>query len=188
MPRAVKDKKTGLTPKQTLFCELVAFDPEMSLSDAYRSAYNCARMKAGTINRRANELVNSGMIAAMVATLRERRAKRVEIDADYVLRRLGEIDSLDVADILEDDGTLLPISKWPKPFRTLVSAIDVAEISAGGNVLGLLKKIKLPDKVRNLELIGKHVDVQAFKDRVEIFDGDTITKEQRDKMNRELFR
>jgi len=33
-------------------------------------------------------------------------------------------------------------------------------------MLGILKKIKWPDKVRNLELFGKHVTVQAFKDNV----------------------
>ena len=30
----------------------------------------------------------------------------------------------------------------------------------------LLKKIKWPDKVKNLELLGRHVSVQAFKDNV----------------------
>lgn len=29
----------------------------------------------------------------------------------------------------------------------------------------LLKKIKWPDKVKNLELLGKHVSVQAFKEQ-----------------------
>ncbi|MFW8217264.1 terminase small subunit, partial [Klebsiella pneumoniae] len=32
----------------------------------------------------------------------------------------------------------------------------------------ILKKIKWPDKVKNLELIGKHVDVNAFKERMEV--------------------
>lgn len=32
----------------------------------------------------------------------------------------------------------------------------------------ILKKIKWPDKVKNLELIGKHVDVNAFKERTEV--------------------
>ncbi len=32
----------------------------------------------------------------------------------------------------------------------------------------ILKKIKWPDKVKNLELIGKHVDVMAFKERMEV--------------------
>ena len=31
----------------------------------------------------------------------------------------------------------------------------------------ILKKIKWPDKVKNLELIGKHVDVNAFRERLE---------------------
>lgn len=31
----------------------------------------------------------------------------------------------------------------------------------------LLKKIKWPDKVKNLELLGKHVSVQAFKEQME---------------------
>ena len=31
-----------------------------------------------------------------------------------------------------------------------------------------LQKIKWPDKVKNLELIGKHVDVNAFRERLEI--------------------
>jgi phage terminase small subunit len=35
-------------------------------------------------------------------------------------------------------------------------------------LVGILKKIKWPDKVKNLELIGKHVDVNAFKERVEV--------------------
>ena len=37
----------------------------------------------------------------------------------------------------------------------------------GGTTL-MLKGVKWPDKVRNLELIGKHVSVGAFKDRVEV--------------------
>ncbi|MCG6527916.1 terminase small subunit, partial [Vibrio parahaemolyticus] len=32
----------------------------------------------------------------------------------------------------------------------------------------ILKKVKWPDKVKNLELIGKHVDVNAFKERMEV--------------------
>ena len=38
---------------------------------------------------------------------------------------------------------------------------------AEGNTAALLKKIKWPGKVKNLELIGKHITVQVFKDQVE---------------------
>ncbi|GAB3287837.1 terminase small subunit [Parahaliea aestuarii] len=32
---------------------------------------------------------------------------------------------------------------------------------------GLLKKIKWPDKLRNLELLGKHVAVGAFRETID---------------------
>ena len=61
----------------------------------------------------------------------------------------------------------MPVSLWPKVWRTTLSGLDVVEMSAEGNTAALLKKIKWPDKVKNLELIGKHISVQAFKEQVE---------------------
>ena len=40
-------------------------------------------------------------------------------------------------------------------------------MSAEGSTAALLKKIKWPDKVKNLELLGKHIDVNAFKETVD---------------------
>ncbi|WP_017445814.1 terminase small subunit [Gayadomonas joobiniege] len=102
------------------------------------------------------------------------RNERNNIDADYVLRRLIEIDEMDVLDIMNDDMTLKPLNDWPKAWRTTVTGIDVMEIAHLSDVdktEAMLKKIKWPDKVKNLELLGKHVSVQAFKDKHEI-DGD----------------
>ena len=42
---------------------------------------------------------------------------------------------------------------------------DIAEMASADSA-ALLKKIKWPDKVKNLELLGRHVSVQAFKDNV----------------------
>jgi phage terminase small subunit len=39
------------------------------------------------------------------------------------------------------------------------------EMASEGNAAALLKKIKWPDKVKNLELLGKHISVQAFKEQ-----------------------
>lgn len=40
-------------------------------------------------------------------------------------------------------------------------------MAGGEETETILKKIKWPDKLKNLELLGRHVDVQAFKDKVE---------------------
>ncbi|MDF3788739.1 terminase small subunit, partial [Enterobacter hormaechei] len=66
---------------------------------------------------------------------------------------------------------LRPVSEWPSSWRRYLSGFDVAEMFEGRGeereMVGLLKKIKWPNKVKNLELLGKHVDVMAFKEQVE---------------------
>ncbi|NUW71408.1 terminase small subunit [Vibrio mediterranei] len=107
-----------------------------------------------------------------VQQAKQNRVERTEIDSDYVLKRLVEIDEMDVLDILSDDGGLKPISEWPKTWRQFIGGFEIAELWEGRGddkeQLGLLKKIKWPDKVKNLELIGKHVAVGAFANRIEI--------------------
>ncbi|AZC09441.1 terminase small subunit [Acinetobacter nosocomialis] len=106
-----------------------------------------------------------------IAYLNGQRLKRVDVDADYVLRRLVEIDQMDVLDIMDDKFCLKPISEWPKVWRQFVSNIENNEEFEGygedREQSGWLKKIKWPDKVKNLELLGKHIAVGAFKESVE---------------------
>ncbi|MDR5611369.1 MAG: terminase small subunit, partial [Arsenophonus sp.] len=64
-----------------------------------------------------------------------------------------------------ESGDLRPIKDWPKVWRTTLSGFDIAAIRVDG-AEALLKKIKWPDKIKNLELLGKHVSVQAFRDQI----------------------
>lgn len=118
----------------------------------------------------ARLLTNDNISFAIAKAIGERN-KRLKIDQDYVLQRLLAIDRMDIADILEDDGALKPVKEWPQIWRQFVSGIDVSELFDGKGEerkhIGVLKKIKWPDKLKNLGLIGKHVNVQAWKDRIE---------------------
>ena len=58
-----------LTDKQEKFAQAVALEG-MSLSDAYRSAYDTARMKDKTINEKASRMAADGNIGARIAELR----------------------------------------------------------------------------------------------------------------------
>ncbi|MDR5867934.1 terminase small subunit [Halomonas koreensis] len=156
-------------------------------SEAYRQAFKAAgRMKPADIASSASRLLKNVNVASRVSELQEVVAKKAEeefsVDATYVLKRLVEIDQMDVADILADDGSILPVKQWPKAWRRTLSAMDVAELWEGygeeREQTGLLKKIKWPDKVKNLELLGKHVDVQAFKERTELSGGLSMTHEE----------
>ncbi|HEM6735046.1 TPA: terminase small subunit [Citrobacter amalonaticus] len=151
----------ALTDKQEMFCREYLIDLNATQA-AIRAGYS-----AKTANRTASENLSKPDIQSRIAELKAKRNEDVSINAQYVLNRLVEIDQMDVLDILTSTGDLMPVSLWPKVWRTTLSGLDVVEMSAEGNTAALLKKIKWPDKVKNLELIGKHISVQAFKEQVE---------------------
>lgn len=149
----------ALTDKQEMFCREYLVDLNATQA-AIRAGYSVK-----TANRTASENLSKPDIQNRIAELKLQRNEDVGIDAAYVLKRLVEIDRMDVLDILLPNGELKPIKDWPKTWRTTLSGIDVTEMS--GDTPGFIKKIKWPDKVKNLELLGKHISVQAFSDKLE---------------------
>ncbi|EJU9822116.1 terminase small subunit [Escherichia coli] len=147
-----------LTDKQELFAREYLKDLNGTQA-AIRAGYS-----EKTANEQASRLLANVNVQKFVAELKSARVEQTGIDAAYVLRRLVEIDQMDVLDILLQNGELKPIKDWPKVWRTTLSGMDVVEMASADSA-ALLKKIKWPDKVKNLELLGKHVFVQAFKEQ-----------------------
>jgi phage terminase small subunit len=160
--------KGKLNAQMELFCQEILKDPRNQRQAAINAGYSVK-----TATQKAAGLMNLPKVVARIEELMESRNKRLRVSADYVLLRLVEIDQMDVLDILDDDGGLKPISQWPKIWRTTLSGLDINRIRMAGkndedDIESTLQKIKWPDKVKNLELIGKHVDVMAFKERIEV--------------------
>ncbi|EAO9690357.1 terminase small subunit [Salmonella enterica] len=168
-PKAPKRKSTQykpLTAMQEAYAQEYTKCPENQTQAAINAGFspNTAAVKASVMMR-------DERIQKRIAELMEERNKRLRVSADYVLLRLVEIDQMDVLDILNDDGTLKPIREWPKIWRTTLSGFDLSSTIMNmdeTSIETILKKIKWPDKVKNLELIGKHVDVNASKERLEV--------------------
>lgn len=167
--KAPKRKSTQykpLTAMQEAYAQEYTKCPENQTQAAINAGFspNTAAVKASVMMR-------DERIQKRIAELMEERNKRLRVSADYVLLRLVEIDQMDVLDILNDDGSLKPIREWPKIWRTTLSGFDLSSTIMNmdeTSIETILKKIKWPDKVKNLELIGKHVDVNAFRERLEI--------------------
>lgn len=171
MPKDPKRKSTQfkpLTVQQEDYCQEYVKCPENQTQAAINAGYS-----PNTAGKFASQNMRDARIQKRIAELMEERNKRLRVSADYVLLRLVEIDQMDVIDILDDEGGLKPISQWPKVWRTSISAVDINRIRMAmkddeEDIESTLQKIKWPDKVKNLELIGKHVDVNAFKERMEV--------------------
>ncbi|TEE71863.1 terminase small subunit [Pseudomonas aeruginosa] len=149
----------ALTKKQRLFVEEYLVDLNATQ----------AAIRAGYSTRRAAEigyqLLQRPEVAQAIQAAMAERSKRTEVEADYVIRRLREIDEMDVLDILEDDGSFRSIRDWPKAWRQFLSGIEIAELFEGRGddrrIAGVLRKVKWPDKLRNLELLSRHVGTES---------------------------
>lgn len=153
----------NLNPKQQLFVEEYLKDLNATQA-AIRAGYS-----ERTAHSQGPRLLEVVEVQAAIRAAQAERSQVTKIDAAYVLNRLGEIDQMDALDILDQEGSVKPIREWPKVWRQMISGMDVMEIAIGDSEkrMAVVKKIKWPDKIRNLELIGRHVGVQAFKDKVE---------------------
>ncbi|EFH1544859.1 terminase small subunit [Escherichia coli] len=165
-PKRKSTQYKPLTAKVEAYCQEYIKCPENQTQAAINAGYSHK-----TAAKFASQNMRDERVKKRIAELMEERNKRMRVSADYVLMRLVEIDQMDVLDILNDDGSLKPIREWPKIWRTTLSGFDLSSTIMNMNedsIETILKKIKWPDKVKNLELIGKHVDVNAFKERLEV--------------------
>jgi phage terminase small subunit len=157
-------RENKLTPKQSLFCKEYLVDLN-GAGAARRAGYAVKHADHMALN-----LIQKPQVKAEIGRLMEQRAKAVNMDAQALLGRLIDEANADVADLYEDDGTLKPVRKWPAIWRKgLVAGIEFETMRAKDDEAPAvtITKVKLSDRVRRLELIGKHVGVGAFKEKVE---------------------
>jgi phage terminase small subunit len=162
-----------LTPKQWRFVEEYLIDTCAGKA-AIRAGYS-----KKTANQQGHILLSHPGIMAAIDAAKVARSERTEIDADWVLRRLAEEADADLADLYDDNNNLKPIESWPEIWRQgLVAGVEVEALFDGfgkdRKQIGYVKKLKLSDRVRRLELIGKHIQVQAFQETVNLKGLDTL--------------
>lgn len=157
----------ALTAKQQRFVAEYLIDLNQTQA-AIRAGYS-----EKTAAEQASRLLTNVKVSEAVQAAMKARSDRTEIDADWVLKRLARDATADLADLYNENGTLKAVHEWPMAWRTgLVAGIDTVQERDGedpdGNpVYATVRKVKLLDRTKLVELIGKHVDVGAFKDKIE---------------------
>jgi phage terminase small subunit len=164
-PKPRKEKKP--TAKERRFIEEYLVDLNGTQA-AIRAGYSAK--SAASI---ASENLRKPHIAVAIMKDMQARSERTRIDADWLLTRLAEEAQADIAELYDEaTGNLKPVSAWPKIFRTgLIAGVDMELVTIGKGkkkkVITLITEFKLSDRVKRLELIGRHVGVGAFKDKTE---------------------
>lgn len=151
----------ALTDKQERFVDEYLVD--LNATQAYiRSGYSVK--KKVTAEQNASKLLKNTKVQTCIAEKQKERRKRTEITQDMVLRELAKIGFANVTDFVEIDGHGAMCMVKVKPTADMeedkIGAI--AGIKEGTNGV----EIKLNDKGKALELIGRHLGM--FTDKIEV--------------------
>lgn len=149
----------NLTPKQESFC--LAYLETGNASEAYRRSYDTSKSNDATINRKAKELIDNVKITARLAELRKPVLNKAQLDLERVIKEDMSIAFFDIRTILNDDGSVKPVSEWPAAAGAAIASMEVLEQYEGSGkdrvFVGYLKKIKLIDKGGALDRLMKHL-------------------------------
>lgn len=156
-----------LNERQCRFAEEYLIDYNATQA-ALRAGY--AKKSAAT---QAHDLLKNPKIQSLILKGSKRRSEQTGIDAAWLLKRLADEADADIADLYDENGILKPVDQWPDIWRKgLVQGIDVENeyIGRGENreKIGTVTKIRVSDRVKRLELIGKHINVGAFSEKLEL--------------------
>lgn len=174
----------SLNPKQTLFCEEYLKDLNATQA-AIRAGYS-----ERTANEQGARLLAHVSVSERINELKAARSKAVKIDAEYVLKQLADFQQAEIEEIINDDGALKDVSEWPSHWQRMVVGIDVEELFEGRGKdrerIGCVKKVKIMDRAKVMEMMGRHINVGAYAQRIDVHhhkDGASALAAARNRMN-----
>ena len=132
------------------------------------SNYNvsAAAKVVGWSSSHAHRMLGDPALQSAVEAAAEARLLRTQINADWLLLQLAQEATADMADLYDEGGEIKPVADWPLIWRQgLVTAVESAALPNGENKV---TRVRLADRTKIKEMIGKHVNVNAFVERREV--------------------
>lgn len=155
--KAPAKRKKGLTPKQAAFAAEYLIDLNATRA-AIRAGYS-----QKTAYRIGAELLQKTSVSQAIQNAMAKRANRTEITADKVLTQYARMAFFDLRTLYNADGTMKPVQEWTDEAAAAVAVIETMEM--GGDMSGVIRKVKLVDKRASLADIGKHLGM--FTERID---------------------
>lgn len=140
----------------------------------------------------SREAVYKGMRHhAEAREIMEAELRRTEVTAEHLHDRLSQMFWSDIGDIIHPDvdeygepnvraGEFLPVHEWPAIWRRMLSQRDIEDAtkrsddgvqvgqSKAWDIIGKKLKLKFPDPLKLIELLGRHKKVGAFVDQTAV--------------------
>lgn len=148
-----------LNERQKLFCKEYVID--FNATRAYKAAGYDSK-DDDSASTASSRMLRIDKIQDYLKQLTKERHARLELSADFVLQELMKVASLDIGDLFEN-GVLKDIDQIKEDARAAIGSIEIKEEyefdhSEKRKVFtGYTKKVRALDKVKALELLGKHL-------------------------------
>lgn len=143
-----------LTPKQERFVQEYLVDLNATAA-AKRAGYS-----EKTADRIGPELLGKTCVSEAIQKEKEARQKRTNITQDMVIRECAKLAFFDVRKLFDANGKPLDISSLDSDTAAALVGLDVQDVyedtGGGKQFVGYLKKYKMADKLKALELLGRH--------------------------------
>lgn len=157
----------ALTPKQKIFADEYLID--LNATRAYKVAYPRVKNEE-TAAAAGARLLRNVKVVEYVQKRMDERAQRTEITQDRVLQELAKLGFFDIRKLFDDSGKPLDITGLDDDTAACIAGLEVMDVYEGTGedkeFAGYVKKYKLSDKLKALELIGRHLGM--FKDKMDI--------------------
>lgn len=146
-----------MTEKQKIFADEYLID--LNATRAYRAAYPSVK-KDATAKSAGSRMLANVNVAKYISERMQERQQRTEVTQDMVIKELAAIAFSRATDYAEVKGGTVCIKDTDALSDQQIRAI--AGIKEGANGI----EIKLNDKEKALELLGKHLGM--FRDKLEV--------------------
>lgn len=143
-----------MTDKQARFCEEYMIDLNATQA-AIRAGYS-----PKTAQEQSARLLSNIMVQNRLAQLQAEQSRRTGVSADRVVRELAKIAFANASDLIDLETASVKLDAS----RDDLAAIQSIKVKSFGED-GLEHEVKLADKLRALDLLGKHLGM--YKDASE---------------------
>lgn len=144
-----------MTKKQKLFCEEYLIDLNATQA-AIRAGYSPET--AGAIGA---ENLKKPQIQKAIAKAMADRSRRTGVNADRVVMELAKIAFVNAANVIDAEDATLKEDATAED----LAAVQAVKVKSFGED-GVEREIKLADKIKALELLGRHLGM--FNDRLRL--------------------
>lgn len=142
----------GMTPMQARF--VAEYRKDLNATQAaIRAGYS-----KKTAASQAERLLRNVEIAAAVAEKTQQQLEKIDLSAERTLEEMRRVAFSNVQDLFDGNGDLIPIHKLTREQSASIASLEVImkNATAGDGKVDRVLKIKIWDKPKVMEMLGKH--------------------------------